>query len=94
MDGVGEYETGTVCIFTVNPDFASEMFYNQLADREPQATALRIFVQLLKAVEYLALLFGSNSAAGIGYGKYCHVSLHFQRKCDASFGCELCGVDE
>ena len=77
-DGVGEYEAGAVSIFTVNPYFTSEMFYNQLADGEPKPAALGILVEFLESVEDDGLLFGINAASGVGRGKLSGVLLDLQ----------------
>lgn len=77
-DGVGEYEAGAVSIFTVNPYFTSEMFYNQLADGEPEPATLDILVEFLEPVEDGGLLFGSNAASGVGHGKQSGVLLYLQ----------------
>ena len=75
---VGYYVSVAVSIFTGNPYFTSEMFYNQLADGEPKPAALGILVEFLESVEEGGLLLGSNAASGVGHGKQSGVLLHLQ----------------
>lgn len=55
--------------FTVHTDCATQLLYNALADRKPQAGAMHKRIQLYKTVEYLSLHFRLNAKARIGHIK-------------------------
>ena len=90
-----EAETGTSRVAGVNPYLTPETLDGELADGEAQSAALRLFVELLEALEYLLLLLQRDAAAGVldaeerltGGGEA-------EREVDVALGGELGGVDE
>ena len=91
---MGEAEAGTSAIIGVYPDASAEALDDELADGETQAAALGVLVEFLKAVEHLLALFGGDATSGISHAEEGHLSLYLQSQGDASFRCELGGINQ
>ena len=67
MQRMGKAEACPVVVVGINPDMASQLLDDELADGEAQSATLGQLVELLKAVEHLVVLIGGDTTARIGH---------------------------